>query len=130
MLGPTLRGTSISLEPARPEDAPLRQRWFAELEVTRLYSAPGMPSLKQEEESFERAARDESLFLWRIALDGESIGQAFLNEITWMHRQARTGMLIGDRNHWGKGYGSVRVTGGTRYCFTGWLQTDPRGNTH
>ena len=109
MLGPTLQGKLISLQPARPEDAVLRLRWFADLDVTRLYGAPGVPSRRQEEEKIERDARDDSVILWRIDLDGESIGQAFLKEIDWMHRQARSGMWIGDRAHWGKGYGSEVV---------------------
>ena len=109
MLGPTLQGNLISLRPAKPEDAALRMRWFADLDVTRLYSAPGVPSLGQEEEKIERDARDESVILWRIDLGGESIGQAFLKEIDWMHRQAHSGMWIGDRAHWGKGYGSETV---------------------
>lgn len=109
MLGPTLQGDMIRLEPARLEDAALRQRWLADLEVTRLYSAPGVRSLRQEEESFERAARDDSVFLWRIALDGACIGQAFLKDVDWMHRQAHSGMWIGDRTQWGKGYGSEVV---------------------
>src|SRR5438270_11968873 len=104
MLGPTLRGERISLEPARPEDARLRQRWFSDLELTRLYTAePGVPSLSQEEESFERTARDGSVMLWRIDLNGVSIGQAVLNDLHWMDRQVRPGMWHGDASEWGKG---------------------------
>ena len=117
MLGPTLRGDKISLEPARPEDGSLRQRWFADLEVTRPYTSPVVPSLKQEEESFERSARDDSVVLWRIALDGTSIGQSFLYDLSWMHRQAHTGMWIGERSQWGKGYGSEAVRLRTSFAF-------------
>lgn len=117
MLGATLRGKKISLEPARSEDAHLRQRWFSDLEVTRLYTGPGVPSVAQEEESFERAARDGSVVVWRIALDGESIGQSFLYEIDWLHRRALSGMWIGERSHWGKGYGSEAVRLRTRFGF-------------
>jgi [ribosomal protein S5]-alanine N-acetyltransferase len=117
MLGPTLHGHAINLEPAQPEDAPLRQQWFADLEVTRLYTSPGVPSLKQEEESFDRAARDDSVVLWRITLDGVAIGQSFLYELDWMHRQSLTGMWIGERTLWGKGYGSEAVRLRTDYAF-------------
>lgn len=72
MLGPTLRGIMINLEPARLEDAALRQQWFADLEVTRHYGDPGVHSLKEEEEWFDRTARDGSVFLWRIALEEET----------------------------------------------------------
>ena len=66
MLGPVLRGEKVSLEPARPEDAPIRCRWFADLELSRFWTGPDVPSIKQEEESFERWARDQSGVTWRI----------------------------------------------------------------
>jgi RimJ/RimL family protein N-acetyltransferase len=116
MLGPVLRGHKISLEPAQPEDALLRHRWFADLEVTRLYTSPGVPSLKQEEESFDRAARDDSAVLWRITLNGVAIGQCFLHQLDWMHRQTLTGTWIGERAHWRKGYGSESVRLRTDYA--------------
>jgi len=116
MLGPILQGHRIRLEPAQLEDAPLRQRWFSDLEVTRLYTSPSVPSMKQEEESFDHAARDDSVVLWRITLDGVSIDQSFLYELDWMHRQTRSGMGIGARMHWGKGYGSEGVQLRTAYA--------------
>lgn len=109
MLGPTLRGSTIDLEPARREDVPLRWEWQADLDVNRHYGPPGLLSLQAEEEAFERDAHDPSLLLWRIALDGAFIGRAFLKEIDWMHRHARSGTWIGDRAHWGRGYGSEVV---------------------
>src|SRR5947209_839015 len=117
MLGPTLHGRLVKLEPAQPADAVLRQQWFADLEVTRLYTSPGVPSLSQEQESFDRTARDDSVVLWRITLDGVTIGQSFLYELSWMHRQAFTGIWIGDRAQWGKGYGSEAVRLRTDYAF-------------
>lgn len=95
----------------------MRIRWFSNLEVTRLYTSPGVPSLEQEEESFERSARDDSVILWRIDLNGESIGQSFLHEISWIDRRAMTGMWIGDPVHWGKGYGSEVVRLRTAFAF-------------
>lgn len=117
MFGPVLRGEKISLEPPRPEDGALRLRWFADLEVTRLYTNPGVPSLHQEEESYERSARDEDVVLWRIALDGRAIGSAFIHNIDWLSRSARTGMIIGERSEWGKGYGSEVVRLRMAYAF-------------
>ncbi len=117
MLGPVLRGSLISLEPARPEDIPLRRHWFADREVTRLFTTPDVPSLAQEEESFERAARDESTVLWRVALEGAAIGQAFLFNINWIDRQTLSGLWIGERDQWGKGYGSEAVRLRTAFVF-------------
>jgi RimJ/RimL family protein N-acetyltransferase len=112
-----LCGEKVCLEPPRREDGDLRLRWFADLEVTRLYTAPGVPSLRQEEESYDRAARDENLVLWRIALDGRAIGSAFIHDIDWLNRSALTGMMIGERSKWGKGSGSEVVRLRTAYAF-------------
>lgn len=117
MLGPSLRGALISLEPARPDDASLRQSWFSDLDVTRLYTSPGVPSLEQERESFERAARDDSVVLWRIARNGISIGQTFLHHVNWIDRQAESGLWIGERSEWGKGYATEAVRLRTAFAF-------------
>jgi RimJ/RimL family protein N-acetyltransferase len=117
MLGPILRGAAVSLEPAQLEDAAVRCRWFADLELSRWWTGPDVPSLKQEEESFDRAARDPALVLWRIALEGRTIGSAWLTAIDWRNRQAWQGMVIGERAEWGKGYGSEVVALRTAFAF-------------
>jgi RimJ/RimL family protein N-acetyltransferase len=116
VFGPLLRGEKISLEPPSRDDGALRLGWFADLEVTRLYTSPGVPSLQQEEESYEGSARDENLVLWRIVLDGRAIGSAFIHDIDWLNRSARTGMVIGERAEWGKGFGSEVVRLRTVYA--------------
>jgi RimJ/RimL family protein N-acetyltransferase len=117
MLGPILRGTSISLEPARIEDAEIRCRWFADLELSRFWTGPDVPSIKQEEEAFEQRARDRSSVHWRIVLGDRTIGSAWLCDIDWGNRQAWQGMVIGERDEWGKGYGSEVVRLRTAYAF-------------
>ena len=117
MFGPVLTGERVRLEPPRHEDAATRCRWFADLEVTRLYTSPGVPSLQQEEESFERSARDESTVLWRVTVEGRLIGSAFLCNIDWLNRYAGSGMMIGERSEWGKGYGSEVVRLRTDFAF-------------
>jgi RimJ/RimL family protein N-acetyltransferase len=56
MFGPVLRGEKISLEPPHPEDGALRLRWFADLEVTRLYTKPGASGMHRalERSGFRR----------------------------------------------------------------------------
>jgi RimJ/RimL family protein N-acetyltransferase len=117
MLGPTLCGAAVRLEPARLEDAAMRCGWFADLELSRWWTGPDVPSLKQEEESFEQAARDPAVVLWRITLDGRTIGSAWLSAIDWRNRQAWQGMVIGERAEWGKGYGSDVVRLRTAFAF-------------
>jgi RimJ/RimL family protein N-acetyltransferase len=117
MLGPILRSATVSLEPARPEDAAVRCRWFADLELSRWWTGPDVPSLKQEEEAFDRVARDPNVVLWRIVLEERTIGSAWLTAIEWTNRQAWQGMVIGERAEWGKGYGSAVVQLRTAFAF-------------
>jgi RimJ/RimL family protein N-acetyltransferase len=117
MFGPIVQGERVTLAPPRREDAELRQRWFADLEVTRLYTSPSVPSLAAEDESYERASRDPATVLWRIVVDERTIGQCFLCEIEWPNRTAQSGMWIGERSEWGKGYGSEAVRLRTRFAF-------------
>jgi RimJ/RimL family protein N-acetyltransferase len=109
MFGPILRGNTINLEPPRPEVALLRQQWLADLDVTRLFGGPGVPSIAQSEEWYDRTAREESTILWAIVLEGATIGIATLHHIDPMHRQTRSGTLIGEREQWGNGYGTEVV---------------------
>ncbi|GAC1324881.1 MAG: hypothetical protein NVS2B16_17770 [Chloroflexota bacterium] len=117
MLGPTLRGDRISLEPARAADAALRRQLFSTLDLTRLYTSPGVPSPAQDAASFDRDAHDASVVLWSIVLNGETIGQSFLFALDSVRRQAQSGMWIADRANWGKGYGSDAVRLRTAYAF-------------
>lgn len=117
MLGPILRGERISLEPPRREDLDIYRGWFADLEITRylMYAVP--PSDKQEEEWFERAATDEHQVVWRIVASGAAIGTTAIFSVDWVNRRGTTGLLIGDRSQWGKGFASEAVRLRTAYAF-------------
>src|SRR3954470_1823717 len=104
MFGPILRGEKISLEPPLLEDAALRVRWFSDLELSHFWTRPDVPSVPQEQESYERWARDDASVHWRIALGGGTIGFAYLRDINWLCRQAEQGTVIGERAAWGKGF--------------------------
>ncbi|MGI8826555.1 MAG: GNAT family N-acetyltransferase [Chloroflexota bacterium] len=117
MYGPILRGQSISLEPPRREDIPLYLAWFADTQVTRTLLARFVPGEKQEEEWLERAASGEAQVFWRIVLQGRTIGGTGLHDIDWINRHASSGMFIGERAEWGKGYASETVALRTAYAF-------------
>ncbi len=117
MFGPVLQGERISLEPPRPEDSAARIRWFADHIVARYYTSPGVPLQGADVASADRAARDESLVLWRIALDGRSIGTSFLLGIDYVSRHAMSSMMIGERSMWGHGYATEVVRLRTAFAF-------------
>ncbi len=117
MLGPNLVGTKISLQPSSREDLPVFVQWFADTEVTRYLNLRVVPSHSQEEEWFDEIARSDSIVHWRIVAEGKTIGASAIADINWMHRQAMTGMMLGERTEWGKGYASEAVQLRTAFAF-------------
>lgn len=107
----------MSLEPVRPEDVPLINRWWALPEVNLFWPGAGVPSLRQTEEWYERSARSEDSIVWVLRVNGTTIGQTFLGPIDWQNRHARSGVMIGDTSQWGRGYGSESVQLRTDYAF-------------
>jgi [ribosomal protein S5]-alanine N-acetyltransferase len=117
MLGPILVGERITLGPILPEYLPNYCRWFADLEIT-AYLKTIMPfTLKQEEEWLERVARSETDVVWAILADGEHIGGTGLHRINWIHRRAMSGIAIGERRCWGRGYATEAMRLRTAFAF-------------
>ncbi|OGW13377.1 MAG: hypothetical protein A2035_01680 [Nitrospirae bacterium GWA2_42_11] len=58
-------------------------------------------------------------FLFGIFLKGnnEHIGNIKVGEINQMHRFGSVGLLIGNKNMWGKGYGTEAIRLATQYSF-------------
>jgi len=50
--------------------------------------------------------------------NSEHIGNIYVREIDWINRNATIGLLIGDANHRGKGYGKEAVSLVVEYVFT------------
>jgi len=117
MLGPTLHGELISLEAATPEDLPLFCGWLADVEVNRYLSMQNVPSAKQEEEWYEATAASHHDVHWAVRAEGRTVGVSSLNGIDWTNRHARSGMFLGDRSVWGRGYASEAVRLRTAYAF-------------
>ena len=119
MLGPILQGERVQLEPPRPEQAPTFMRWFADPEITRYLLVRVPPSQKQEEEWLEHMAKSPDDVLWAIHRreDGGLVGTTGLHRIDWRHRHAWSGVLIGDKTAWSKGYATEAMRLRTGYAF-------------
>lgn len=117
MFGPLLRGQKVTLRPPLETDLPNFVRWFADREVTRYFTTVGVYSIQQEEEWMKRAAEDRNSVIWSLEADGRHVGSTGIREIDWVHAHGRTGILIGDRDYWGKGIASEAMTLRTRYAF-------------
>lgn len=119
MFGPVIEGQHVRLEPPRPEWSPAYQQWLADMDVTRYLLHRHPPSAKQEEDDLEQAAGDPHRVVWAIALrdDGRPIGATALEKIDWRNRDAESGIMIGDKSHWRRGYASQAMRLRTEYAF-------------
>src|SRR3954452_13857275 len=119
MFGPIIRGTQISLVPPQLEYLSSYVRWFADMEVTRHLMVRNPPSLQQEAGWFERVAGSQDDIVWAIVRnEGDYlIGNTGLHQINWRHRHAHSGIMIGEKDQWGKGYASEAMCLRTAFAF-------------
>jgi len=105
-----IQGQRTRLRAIEREDLPTFVRWFNDPEV-RQYLAMYMPmSMAEEEKWFERQLEDQDSQIFAIETgDGVHIGNCGLHDFDWKNRRAALGIAIGEKEYWGKGYGSDAV---------------------
>lgn len=84
-------------------------KWMNDNEVTRGLETGIFPTTKESLVSFvERTTGSkDNVFLAIIdKSSGKHIGNIKLGNINWVHRHGELGILIGDKNAWGKGFGT------------------------
>lgn len=102
------QGKRVILRPIEKEDAQAMQVWQNDPAVTK-FLMRGFPLSLQEEEDWvlglpKRSHTDVVLAIQVI--DGPFIGTMGLHRINWVDRTATTGTAIGQKEYWGKGYGT------------------------
>jgi len=119
MFGPVIEGERVRLEPPRPEHSAVYLGWLADMEVTRYLRERHPPTLRQDQESLEKAAEDPHRVVWAIVLKdgGKLIGGTLLEKIDWRNRDAESGIMIGDKSEWRRGYASEVMRLRTEYAF-------------
>ncbi len=103
-----IEGKQIDLRAVEEEDAVVFHRWFNDPEVTHFLGANAFPavSMAQERLFIERLRDDSGRRAFVIALkDGTPIGNCALRAFDWTARSCEVGIAIGEKQHWGKGYG-------------------------
>ncbi len=105
-----IRGQRTRLRAIEREDLPTFVRWLNDPEV-RQYLAMYMPmSMAEEERWFERQLEDPDSRIFAIETeDGGHIGNIGLHSIDWKNRKALLGIVIGEKECWGQGYGSDAI---------------------
>lgn len=122
---PIFRGELVYLIPPDPEaDAELFARWMRDSEFVRLMDTDparlmSIENHKQwlEKELLEEKSKDEMFFMIRTQQEEKTIGLIGLDGIRWVHGDAWIGIGLGEREHWGKGYGTDAMLVMQRYAF-------------
>jgi RimJ/RimL family protein N-acetyltransferase len=104
-----LKGERVGFKTLLKSDVALVTPWFSDLEFVTCLTARGLPmSVANEEEWFEKKTKntDQSVQFAIFELENDChIGNCGLFNFT-PHNTACFGIGIGDREAWGKGYGS------------------------
>jgi diamine N-acetyltransferase len=105
-----IAGRLVALGPFVRDDLPVYTRWINDFEVTRYYlDTPRPQTLEERAAWYERMSANDPYnidFLIYELTTMRPIGRVGLEEISYQHRRASFGILIGEKDCWGKGYGT------------------------
>ena len=111
-------GQKTRLRRIEREDIPTFVRWFNAPEVREFLIMNRPISKAEEEQWFERQLGKENQEIFAIeTADGVHIGNIGLHDISWVHRHAELGIVIGEKEYWGQGYGSDAIRTLLRFAF-------------
>lgn len=85
--------------------------WMNDFEITRYLESRFFPHTKEEMLQFLRETANGRNLMLAICKkdDGKHIGNIKIGPIDFIHRRAEMGLLIGDKEEWGKGYASEAI---------------------
>jgi len=114
-------GELVKLGPIERDYLPSYVAWLNDWDVRR-FLAPNLPhpyTIQDEEDWFNHQRNDASSrhFAILTLAEGKLIGNCGLHQIDWSNRHAIFGIVIGDKNYWGKGFGTDATRTILRYAF-------------
>ena len=116
------RGAKTLIREKRIDDAPDDYSWRVDEELARLAATRPLRMsyddfLRFSEEEL-RYASDNSKRLAIDTHDGQHIGNCMYYDIDLRRKRAELGIMIGDKQYWGKGYGTDAVKTLLSHVFT------------
>jgi len=127
-----LEATTVRLRPLAEHDLPLLVRWSNDPDVRHwLHRSESPPAtLELAWALVEEMRRDPRTLAWCIDAGGRTIGDVRLLKIDTAHRRAELGIAIGEKDCWGRGFGTDAIRRVLRHAFGElglrrvWLITD------
>ena len=114
-------GSLVRLAAANPETDPeIMARWQRDTEYMRLLDTdPARPETAKEiKEWLEKDEGKDFRFMIHALADDRLLGFVGLFRPSWNNGDTYVGIGIGDRDDWGKGYGTDAMKLALRYAFT------------
>jgi RimJ/RimL family protein N-acetyltransferase len=118
------RGELVRLAVDEPQTvADSFSRWVRDTEYWRLANSNPVRAVSSKavkewlKKKPENTRGDQFIFSIRILQDDRLIGDVGLDGVLWSHGDAFMGIGIGDREYWGKGYGTDAMHLILRYAF-------------
>jgi RimJ/RimL family protein N-acetyltransferase len=128
-----IEGALVRLRPISEDDVQTLLRWYTDPDVVYWLHASDRPALTEDEvrRRFAPAAASENEARWMIeTLDGKTIGVVRLLDIDRECGRAELAIVVGEKEHWGEGYGTDAVEVALAHGFNElslrrvWLITD------
>jgi RimJ/RimL family protein N-acetyltransferase len=117
-----INGDKVALGPLRRDLLPLYQKWINDFEVTRTLGVGWRPMTWEAEQSWYEGASKRSsevVFTLYERLTMRPIGTTGLHDVDHFTRTAEFGILIGEKDCWGRGYGTEATALVLDYGFNG-----------
>ena len=122
-----IRSGRVFLRPFEPTDAEAHHRWSTDPDLIRLASLGPPLSLAQARRRVERFVDEQGKEAHAFVIclvDGErTIGEASLFSLAQVDGSAELGIVIGEKEEWGKGYGTDAVNALVDFGFA-WLRLE------
>ena len=113
-------GKNVRLGPLKKEYIPHYVKWFNDPEMLQYLMMIRPMTLENEEQWYENAIKNQNAVYFAILLivDGKEhlIGNCAV-KIDWKNKLGHLGITIGEKDRWGKGYGSEAMQLLVNYCF-------------
>mgnify|MGYP000294716975 CR=1 FL=1 len=112
-------GELVALGPLRREHVRLYLRWINDFGTTRTLAVPcGPMTLERETAWYEKAALEPHSFTIYERATGRPIGNCGLHGVDWPNRSTTVGIMIGEPDARGRGYGTEAMRLLLDYAFT------------